>query len=228
MKEIRRVPVTKEASRAWYDRISKYYDLLGLFENRYKALALEMADFREGEKVLEVGCGTGWALERIARQVGESGKAYGIDLSPKMLQVARERLQKAELMTRVELVEGDAVKMAFPDDMFDVAFSTHTLELFDTPDIPVVLSEIMRVLRPGGRFVDLSLSREKVDIVTRAYEWIHDRLPRYIDCRPIYVERSLREAGFKILSTRRIKIFNLLCGEIVCGLKEKEKQVSHR
>lgn len=228
MKEIRRVPVTKEASKAWYDRISKYYDLFGLFENRYKALALEMADFREGEKVLEVGCGTGWALERIARQVGESGKAYGVDLSPKMLEVARERLQKAGLMPRVELVEGDAVKMAFPDDMFDVAFSTHTLELFDTPDIPVVLSEIMRVLRPGGRFVDLSISRETVGIVNRAYEWIHDRLPRYIDCRPIYVERSLREAGFKIARTKRIKILNLLCGEIVCGVKGKEKRVSHR
>jgi len=227
MGEIRRVPVTEEASKAWYDRISKYYDLVGLFEKRYIALALEMADFREGEKVLEVGCGTGWALERIARQVGESGKAYGLDLSPKMLEVARDRLQKAELMTRVELVEGDAVKMAFPDEMFDAVFSTHTLELFDTPDIPAVLSEIRRVLKPGGRFVDLSISREAVDVVTRTYEWIHERFPQYVDCRPIYVERSLREAGFKIASTKRIKIFNLLYGEIVCGLKEEE-QVSHR
>ena len=226
MKEIKRVPVTKEASKAWYDRISRYYDLAGLFENGYKTLALEMADFREGEKVLEVGCGTGWALERIARRVGERGKAYGLDLSPKMLRVARDRLQKAELMTRVELVEGDATKMPFPDDMFDVAFSTHTLELFDTPDIPVVLSEIKRVLKPGGKFVDLSISRETVDTVTRFYEWIHERFAQYVDCRPIYVERSLREAGFKIASTRRVKIFNLLWVEIVCGLKEG--QVSNR
>lgn len=220
MEEIKRVPVTKEASKAWYDRLSRYYDLAGLFENRYKTLALEMADFREGEKALEVGCGTGWALERIARRVGEGGKAYGLDLSPKMLGVARDRLQKAELMKRVELVEGDAAKMPFPDDMFDAAFSTHTLELFDTPDIPVALSEIRRVLRPGGRFVDLSISREKVDTVTRVYEWIHERFAQYVDCRPIYVERSLREAGFKIASTRRVKIFNLLWVEIICGLKE--------
>jgi demethylmenaquinone methyltransferase/2-methoxy-6-polyprenyl-1,4-benzoquinol methylase len=102
--------------------------------------------------------------------------------------------------------------------MFGAAFSTHTLELFDTPDIPVVLVEIRRVLRPGGRFVDLSLSREKVGIVTRAYEWIHDRFPQYVDCRPIYVERSLREAGFKITSIKRINILGL-CGEIVCGVK---------
>lgn len=220
MKEIRRVPVTREESKAWYDRIAKYYDLAGLVENRYKALALEMAGFREGEKVLEVGCGTGWALERIARQVGESGKAYGVDLSPKMLEVARDRLQKAGLMTRVELVEGDATKMRFPDEMFDAAFSTLTLELFDTPDIPVVLSEIRRILRPGGRFVDLSISRETGGILTRPYEWIHDKFPQYADCRPIYVERSLREAGFKIASTKRIKILGLIGGEIVCGLKE--------
>lgn len=221
MKEVRRVPVTREASRAWYDRISRYYDLAGLFERRYKALALEMADFREGERVLEVGCGTGWALERIARWIGERGRAYGVDLSPKMLEVARERLQKAGWMGRVELVESDATTMSFPDEMFDAAFSTFTLELFDTPDIATVLSEIRRVLKPGGRFVDLSLSRERVDIVTRAYEWIHDRLPQYVDCRPIYVERSLREAGFEIASTKRIKIAGLLGGEIICGLKGK-------
>jgi len=226
VEEIRRVPVRRETSRAWYNRISRYYDLFGLVENRYKALALEMADFREGEKVLEVGCGTGWALERIARQVGESEKAYGFDLSPKMLQVARERLQKAGLMRRVEFVEGDATRIVFPDDMFDAAFSTFTLDLFDTPDIPAVLSEIRRVLRPGGRFVVLSLSRERVEITTRAYEWIHDRFPQYIDCRPIYVERSLREAGFEIAIARRIKILNLLWGEIVCGLKEEENPLS--
>ncbi len=220
MKEIRRVPITREESKATYDRISKYYDLVGLFENRYKALALEMAGFRGGEKVLEVGCGTGWALERIARQVGESGKAYGLDLSPKMLEVARGRLQKTGLMRRVELVEGDATKMRFPDEMFDAAFSTFTLELFDTPDMPVVLWEIRRVLKPGGRFVDLSISRETVGILTRVYEWIHDRFPQYVDCRPIYVERSLREAGFKITNTKRIRILDL-CGEIVCGVKGK-------
>ncbi|NIO04584.1 MAG: methyltransferase domain-containing protein, partial [Proteobacteria bacterium] len=204
--EIKRVPTTREGTKAWYDKISGYYDLVGIIENRFKVPALEMAGIKEGERVLEVGCGTGWALERIARLVGESGKAYGLDLSPKMLDVARGRLEKVGLMSRVELVEGDATRMEFPNDMFDVVFASFTLELFDTPDIPVLLTEIMRVLKPGGRFVDVSISRERVDILIRAYEWVHDRLPQYVDCRPIYVERSLKRAGFRIASAKRVAL----------------------
>jgi demethylmenaquinone methyltransferase/2-methoxy-6-polyprenyl-1,4-benzoquinol methylase len=218
--EIKRVPTTREGTKAWYDKISRYYDLVGIIENRFKVPALEMADIKEGEKVLEVGCGTGWALERIARQVGESGKAYGLDISPKMLDVARGRLEKAGLMGRVELVEGDATMMEFPNDMFDAVFASFTLELFDVPDIPVVLAGIVRVLKPGGRFVDVSMSRERVDILIRAYEWVHDRFPQYVDCRPIYVERFLKRAGFRIAGAKRTAMGY---GEIACGVKETRK-----
>ncbi|HEX77625.1 MAG TPA: methyltransferase domain-containing protein [Dehalococcoidia bacterium] len=69
-------------------------------------------------------------------------------------------------------------------------YMASTLELFDTPDIPRVLQEIKRVLKPRGRLVVASMSREghENSKFLRFYEWLHQRFPRYASCRPIYVE----------------------------------------
>lgn len=218
--EIKRVYRSKKVAKAIYDRLSRWYDLIGIVENRYKAMALEIASIAEEERVLEVGCGTGWALERIARQVGAKGRVYGLDFSSGMLVQSQERLGHAGLTSQVELVAADAVRMPLADNSFDLVFSSFTLELFDTPEIPRVLAEVKRVLRPGGRFVDVSISREWCGILCRLYEWIRDRIPQIADCRPIYVARSVAEAGFAVRRTRRIGLVGL-GGEIVCGVKEE-------
>lgn len=180
--------------------MSRSYDLFaGNFEKRLRNLALERLGVTSGEAVLEIGFGTGHSLERIATAVGEEGRVCGVDLSAGMLAVSRERLAKAGLLERVELHCGDAAHLPYPDGEFAAAFMSFTLELFDTPEILVVLGEIKRVLKPGGRLGLVSLSREDgTPLMLRVYEWLHQRLPQYIDCRPIYVEQALNEAGFRI------------------------------
>ncbi len=217
--EIRGVPNTRWQTRNLYDRISRLYDLLaGPFENRYKVMALEMVGLCPGERVLEVGSGTGWALERIAQQVGRQGRVFGLDLSSGMLRTARNRLSRNGLTPEVGLAQGDAATMPFPDGIFDAVFSSFTLELFDTSDIPIVLSEIRRVLRPEGRLVAVSISKTSTGPAIRLYEWLHSRFPRYIDCRPIYLERSLRQAGFAIAQTRPAPFLGMVA-EVICGVK---------
>ncbi|MFQ5712228.1 MAG: class I SAM-dependent methyltransferase [Candidatus Geothermarchaeales archaeon] len=213
---ILRVLRTKDEAKRFYDRISKFYDYLtGAFERRYAYRALDRLSIEKGEAVLEIGFGTGHCLKRIAERVGQAGKAYGIDISSGMLEVTKRRLDKAGLTDRVELYCGDAGSLPYGDGVFDAVFTSFTLELFDTPEIPRVLSEIKRVLKPGGRLGVASMSKEDGrSILLRLYEWVHRKWPKYVDCRPIYVEQSLKDAGYEIKSKEKIRLFGLP-GEII-------------
>jgi demethylmenaquinone methyltransferase/2-methoxy-6-polyprenyl-1,4-benzoquinol methylase len=207
--QVSRVHRSKDDAKKYYDHISAVYDWLGgIFERKPAEKALNSLKIENGEIVLEIGFGTGHCLQQIALSVGKTGKAYGIDISNGMLQVARKKLEKAGLTDRVELYRGDASKLPFADETIDVVFMSFTLELFDTPEIPRLLDEVRRVLKAGGRLGVASLSRIKGNSVAlRIYEWIHRKWPKYVDCRPIYLEQFLRKAGYTIQSK---KVYNLL------------------
>ncbi len=217
--EILRINRTKEQAEKAYDKLSGVYDVLaGPFEKKYRDYALKLLNIGEGEEVLEVGFGTGDCLRQIAEIVGSTGKACGIDISPGMMRVAEKRLARAGLSERVELRRGDATELPFEDNRFDASFMSFTLELFDTPHIPRVLAEIKRVLKPGGRLGVVSMSKENGDsFLLMLYEKLHKAFPHYIDCRPIYLEHSLREVGFEITHKERLSFFGLP-GETVVGV----------
>ena len=202
---------SKEDARRFYDRISGVYDYLtGTSERRYSAMALNLLSVGEGQSVLEIGCGTGHSLKRIAELVGRTGKAYGVDISAGMLHVAGKRLAGAGLTDRVELYCGDALSLPYVGSAFHAVFMSFTLELFDTPEIPLLLREVKRVLRPGGKLGVISMSAENgASLMLRLYQWAHGKWPAYIDCRPIYVERALKHAGYAISSREKVKLFGL-------------------
>lgn len=213
------VPRTKGEAKQFYDRISRFYDcLIGAIEKKYTGMALERLSVKGGETVLEIGFGSGRCLRRIAQSVGQSGKAYGIDISSGMLEVTKRRLEKTRLMDRVELYCGDAASLPYADNTFDAVFMSFTLELFDTPEIPKVLGEVKRVLRPRGKLGVASMSKENREFtLLRLYEWAHEKWPKYVDCRPIYVEQSLKDAGYQIKSKEKVRLFGLP-GEIVIAV----------
>ncbi|MFQ6088244.1 MAG: class I SAM-dependent methyltransferase [Candidatus Methanofastidiosia archaeon] len=216
---ILRVHRTKAQAKESYDKISRFYDYFaGVFEKKYRNMALERLNIKRGETVLEIGFGTGHCLKQMAESVGENGKVYGIDISSGMLEVSKQRLEETGLLDRVELYCGDALKMPYEDNKFDAVFMSFTLELFDTPEIPKVLGEIKRVLKPNGRLGVVSMSKEDGDLILlRLYEWIHKKIPQYVDCRPIYVEQSIKDARFEIEYREKVKLFGLP-GEIVIGV----------
>ncbi len=210
---------TKAQAKETYDKISRFYDYFaGVFEKKYRSIGLEQLNINRGETVLEIGFGTGHCLKKIAESVGEKGKVYGIDISSGMLEVSKQRLKETGLIDRVVLFCGDATKMPYEDNKFDAVFMSFTLELFDTPEIPEILGEIKRVLKPYGRLGVVSMSKEDGDsILLRLYEWAHKIVPQYADCRPIYVERSIKDGGFEIAHREKVKLFKLP-GEIVISL----------
>jgi demethylmenaquinone methyltransferase/2-methoxy-6-polyprenyl-1,4-benzoquinol methylase len=121
-------------------------------------------------------------------------------------------------MDRVELYCSDAMNLPYANSVFDAVFTSFTLELFDTPEIPKVLYEIKRVLKSEGRLGVVSMSKEDgMSMMLRLYEWAHKKWPKYVDCRPIYVELSLEDAGYEIISKEKVRLFGLP-GEIVVAL----------
>lgn len=212
---------SKEEAQHLYDRISKLYDLIaGTFEHKYARIALEYLAIQNGETVLEIGFGSGYCLEQIAQSVDKTGKVYGIDISPGMLAVTKKRLEKARLMDRVELYLGDAANLPYDDNTFDATFMSFTLELFDTPEIPKVLQEVKSVLKPAGRLGVVSLSKKDGgSTILKLYEWAHKKWPKYIDCRPIYMEESLIDEGYHIQSKEQARLIGLLPLEIIVAVK---------
>ena len=209
-KEISRVKRSKEEAKDSYDRMSKWYDLMAKPEKKYVMRGVEKLDITEGETVLEIGFGTGDALLSLAKGVGDSGLLYGIDISEGMLEVAQAKLDKAGLSNRTNLILGDASKLPFEDNFFNALFMSFTLELFDTPEIPVLLHECKRVLKTGGRLGVVAISDTGNDnFMMKMYKWAHVKFPSYVDCRPIFTQVELRKSGFNIKSTETHTMWDL-------------------
>ena len=217
------LPVSRSKTEAKdaYNKISKFYDYTeGIFEKKYTDMALKYLDIKQGEIVLEIGFGTGNALIKMAEYVGNIGTVYGIDISPKMVEIANRKIKNKLLSDRIKLTCGDAIRLPYPDEKFNVVFISFTLELFDTPEIPVILQEVRRVLIQNGRLGLVSLSKENgSSLFLRLYEWAHIKFPKYIDCRPIFASHSIKVAGFNIQDKKKTKIF-LAPLEIVIGIRK--------
>ena len=218
---IRRVNRSKGDARASYNRLSRWYDVIsGSTEKKYRDWGLEKLSAQPGEKILEIGFGTGHCLVSLAKAVGSKGQVVGLDISDGMLSMARDRLRSERLDDRVDLHLGDAANLDFIEaNSLDGVFMSFTLELFDTPEIPRVLQECHRVLKPGGRLAVVSMTKSNPPgVAVRMYEWFHEKVPNYADCRPIFARRAMEQSGFQIQDVSQSSMWGLPV-EIVLGRK---------
>jgi len=203
-----------DAARALYTRISSIYDTLSdRAERRVRELGLSLLAARPGQRILEIGFGTGSALIALAESVGASGHVFGIDISPGMEEVAAARIRSANQVEKISLTLAAIPPIPFIDATLDAVFMAFTLELFPEDTIPVVLSEVRRTLSAGGRLsvVSMALGTEgqRHGVPERLYVWTHRHFPRIVDCRPIDAERRVTEAGFTIARVDRREICGL-------------------
>ena len=108
-----------------------------------------VADLDEGETVLDLGSGGGIDVILSARRVGPTGKAYGLDMTDEMLDLAHRNAAQAGV-TNVEFLKGHIEEIPLPDSSVDVVISNCVINL--STDKAAVITETARVLRPGGRF----------------------------------------------------------------------------
>jgi demethylmenaquinone methyltransferase/2-methoxy-6-polyprenyl-1,4-benzoquinol methylase len=218
---ISRVNRSKEAARVSYNRLSRWYDLIaGGTEKKYRDWGLEKLAARPAERILEIGFGTGHCLVSLSKAVGKAGHVIGLDISDGMLAIAQERLQQEGLQERADLHLGDATKLDFIESgSLDGIFMSFTLELFDNPEIPRVLQECQRVLKAGGRITVVSMTKTNPPgIAVRLYEWFHEHMPDYADCRPIFAREALEQSGFVIQDVNTSSMWGLPV-QIVLGKK---------
>ena len=206
-------------TKSFYDRISSVYDLIAdANEHMARDRGLERLAIAPGENVLVVGFGTGHSVVALARGVGRTGKVMGIDISDGMLSVARKRIADEGVADHVDISLGDARHLECSDNQFDAVFMAFTLELFDDNDIPRVLNEIRRVLRPGGRFGVVAMSQEPhATLMTDIYVWMHRHFPHWVDCRPISVAPRLQQAGFAVEHTETLSLWGLPVAVVVAS-----------
>ena len=206
---ISRVFHTRGETRAFYNKIADYYDLLSEHsEAPVRAAALDVLEARAGERILEIGCGTGHSTAELGRFVGPAGRVFAFDLSERMLARTVDLATRREVATLVCPVSGDALQLPFRNACMDAVLLSFTLELFDTEEIPAVLAECRRVLKPEGRIAVAGMSKEGPGgLVVQVYEWSHRHFPNFIDCRPIFVGRALESAGFRLLKRQLMEIW---------------------
>jgi arsenite methyltransferase len=130
-----------------------------------------LGEIREGESILDIGCGAGVDAILAAMIVGPSGKVVGIDMVPEMLERAKANLQMTDL-NNLTFIEDSAENLNFPDNTFDVVISSGVINLI--PDKESALTEIIRVLKPGGRLMvadQIAAGSVQKDLNARLANW---------------------------------------------------------
>ena len=203
------------AAQAFYTRLSGVYDMMAdSSEHRARERGLVLLAPTPGERVLEIGYGTGASLVELAKSVGPTGHVSGVDISPGMMAVATRRLEEPPGLAQcVDLRVAAIPPIPYADSSFDAVYLSFTLELFPEVAIPLVLAEIRRVLVPGGRLGIVSMAvpsgSDNTSALERTYVWMHRHFPHIVDCCPIDVGACLDCSGFRIDHIERQMIWTM-------------------
>ncbi|HLE18635.1 MAG TPA: methyltransferase domain-containing protein [Syntrophales bacterium] len=136
-----------------YDKLCAAFGLDRVFRDA----TLRYAALNPGERVLDVGCGTGVLTRLAAEIVGQEGRAVGIDVAPMMISIAKENATREKIRTdfRVATIEN----LPFEDNSFDCVLSSLMIHHLP-PDLKLTgLTEVYRVLKPGGRLLAVDIHR---------------------------------------------------------------------
>lgn len=201
---------SKEDAKRTYNRLSGVYDVVSGYEKSYRDEGVKMLDLQKGERVLEIGIGTGQCLVQFAKSVGPLGGVYGVDISESMVKQAKKRVEREMPNSSFRLEVADGMNLPFEKEFFDALFMCFTLELFSASDISLVLQECSRVLKKGGRLCVVGLSKKVTGKMVNFYHYMHFAFPNLVDCRPIYVEETLNANSFQTVIAKDMPLYGLL------------------
>ena len=194
--------LTRSQARTFYDRFGKKQDAQAFYEDAALDDLIAHGAFEQAEKVFEFGCGTGrFASRLLTKHLSPSTSYLGIDLSQTMINIAEQRI--SAYAERAEVVQSDG-SMCFPlpDHSVDRVVSTYVLDLLSETDIRQAISEVYRVLMPGGKLCLVSLTYG-VTFASRIVCALWSQLfrlhaPLVGGCRPIRLDPLIDQHSWSI------------------------------
>jgi ubiquinone/menaquinone biosynthesis C-methylase UbiE len=190
--------LSQEKVRRIYNWMARIYDLWGAnMEGRARKRGIELAGVQDGECVLDVATGTGLILAELARR-NPHGLNAGIDISEGMLARAQEKLTGSG--EQVELKVGSAFQIPYPEHTFDLLTNGYMFDLMPFDEMPRILAEFKRVLKPVGRLVLTNMTIGE-RFGSQVYEAIYTIAPAAMGgCRGVRLAGPLEQAGFQVVT----------------------------
>ena len=180
-----------------YNSLAKIYDIWGcLTETKARNRAMELAEIKNGQHILEVAVGTGIAFFEVVKS-NPDGTNVGIDISDGMLKKAQKRLSKLG-KANYELRLGTAFKLEGEDSQFDLLINNYMFDLIRYDQMDSILMEFRRVLKKTGKLVLVNMTRgEKFG--SGIYDFIYHISPKLMGgCRGVQLSERLRRSSFEV------------------------------
>jgi ubiquinone/menaquinone biosynthesis C-methylase UbiE len=212
--------VSQSEIAALYDKLAGVYDLwAALTESRARNRALDLAEIRDGQAILEVAVGTGIAFLEMVRR-NPHGLNVGVDLSRKMLRGAAQRMKKLDASNYL-LTLGTAFALPLKGNSIDLLTNSYMFDLARFDDMGVILSEFKRVLKRNGRMV-LVNSTKGLKPASRLYDLVYRLSPKLIGgCRSVAMSGILKDNGF-VVQTREYLEQLLLPSEVIVASPSRD------
>ncbi|UCG79699.1 MAG: methyltransferase domain-containing protein [Desulfobacterales bacterium] len=198
MKEKLDARISQDDIPRLYDSLSKTYDIWAkLAESKARNRAIELAEIRNGQNILEVAVGTGLAFYEIVKR-NPNGNNFGIDISPGMLDKAKHRLTKLS-EANYELKIGSAFDLDIESETIDLLMNNYMFDLMSYGDMDKVLKEFKRVLkRENGKLILVNMT-EGEHFGSNVYDLLFRLSPKTMGgCRGVKLSEKLKQHGFKV------------------------------
>ncbi len=211
--------LSHQEARRVYDRIGSLQDAQAFYEDRATDVLLRHGEFAAAESVFEFGSGTGRFAQRLfAEYLSPTARYRGVDVSPKMVGLAQERLAPYAPRAEVVLTEGGP-PVAEAAEAYDRFVSIYVFDLLSEDDIRAVIREAHRTLRPGGLLCLASLSTGVGSVsrtVARLWEWIQSLRPAVVGgCRPIDLLPFLPQSDWQVEHQAKVVAFAITSEVVV-------------
>lgn len=189
--------ISQEEIGRVYDKLSHIYDIWAkLTETRARNRAIDLAEIKDGQNIVEVAVGTGIAFYEIVKR-NPHGHNLGIDLSQGMLEKAKNRMKKIS-GANYSLAIGTAFDLSAQKESVDLLVNNYMFDLISFEDMDKVLEEFNQVLKVGGKLVLVNMT-DGENLGSRLYDFIYRISPKTMGgCRGVRLTDKLKQHGFRV------------------------------